>query len=257
VASDLKHRLIAAAQECIAEVGIANTTTRKVAERVGVSHGTIAYYFKNRKGLLDAAMIDLATSYVDRLYSLEDETQYGPPGPEALDKLVDSWIERNRAGPGFVVQMIDAGLHDMELRDVHNRFVLYGSRLIESFIQAGIEAGHYRADISPHLAAKLIHGVLVWWGSELGGAAVSRDLASDLVRLAVQLLRPEDTEGAETVVGRFDGESTMNIVRSSFLADPRLNREAASALGDAVETMYLIAADRQPADRALKVEASD
>ena len=254
MASDLKHRLIAAAQECIAEFGIANTTTRKVAERVGVSHGTIAYYFKNRKGLLDAAMIDLATAYVDRLYSLEDETQYGPPGPEALDKLVDSWIERNRAGPGFVVQMIDAGLHDMELRDVHNRFVLYGSKLIESFIRAGIDSGRYRSDISPEMAAKLIHGVLVWWGSELGGAAVSRDMASDLVRLAVQLLKPEDANSAGRNVERFAGESTINIVRSSFLADPRLDRDAARALADAVETMYLIAASRQD-DGSLEAEA--
>jgi len=246
VASQRQRQILDAARACIAEQGIEKVTMRRVAERAGVCHGTITYYFKSKKRLTDAALLEMAKAYVNDLYS-DEGSPYGPDGPDALNRLLEAFLDRNNRGASFVVQMIDAGLHDLELRTVHHELVQYGEDLIERFIRAGIEAGEYRPDLKSGLAAKLIHSVLVWWGSELGGAATSRELASSAGRLALDLLRPYDgaapqsgSEGAKRLPSK--PASALEMVRSAILSDPSIERGPAEILISAFERMYMLAA---------------
>ena len=52
VASQRRRQIIDAARECITEEGVEKLTLRKVGDRAGVSHATIAYYFHSRRELM-------------------------------------------------------------------------------------------------------------------------------------------------------------------------------------------------------------
>lgn len=247
VASQRRRQILDATRACIAEEGIEKLTMRKVAEHAGVWHGTITYYFKSKKGLTDAALLEMAKAYVNDLYS-DEGTPYGPEGPEALSRLLEAFLDRNNRGASFVVQMIDAGLHDLKLRTIHRELVQYGEDLIDRFIRAGIESGEYRPDLNSRLAAKLIHGVLIWWGSELGGAATSREAASSAGRLALDLLRPYNgampEPKAQPTTKRPPSKpvQALEAVRAAILSDPGLERGPAEILVSAFERMYMLAA---------------
>jgi AcrR family transcriptional regulator len=84
----VKAALIAAAGELLAEVGPRALSIRNVADRAGVNHGQIHHYFGGKRGLLRAAMSQLANQHWDSArardgddllppaLSLSDDTRY-------------------------------------------------------------------------------------------------------------------------------------------------------------------------------------
>jgi len=201
-----RRQILDAARACISEDGADETTIRKVAERAGVSHPSIVYHFKNRKGLIDAALVEMSEALMHDIYS--GKVRRPPPGPKALSDLVTRFLNRNKEGNSFVVKMIDAGLRDPELRAVHNEFIQYGCDIIEASIRAGVATGEYRIDIDPANAARLVHSLLVWWGLEVAGKATSEEQAVSVVMVALGLLKPPS--GGDDVTGDQAAESRLN-----------------------------------------------
>ncbi len=241
VESQRRRQIMAAVMSCIADYGLERTTMRNVAERAGVSTGTLAYYFQSKKDLVDAALLDASRQYMERF----NAWHAGHPdhGPASLDHLVQRFLSRDNADAGFVLQMIEVGLHDAELRGTHQEMIDAGRAMIEKSIEAGITSGAYRDDIEPRLAAALLHGVLIWWGSELIWNATSEELARDASRLAVHLLEKEHGSLRIGSSGASGLEvTTIEAIRTLLQNDPALDAEAAASLADAIDSLYVYAA---------------
>ncbi|MGE5701510.1 MAG: TetR/AcrR family transcriptional regulator [Clostridia bacterium] len=56
---ETRERVLAAAKQLMAEKGYKGATTRKIAELAGVNEVTIFRHFKNKEGLLDAALEEM------------------------------------------------------------------------------------------------------------------------------------------------------------------------------------------------------
>jgi AcrR family transcriptional regulator len=228
-----------AVMACIAEEGLERTTMRNVAQRAGVSTGTLAYYFSDKKELVDATLLDASEKYMERFHS-----EQRPSGPAALDHLFDRFLASDNTDAAFVLQMIEVGLHNAELRASHQDMVEAGREQIERCLRVGIETGVYRNDIDPGLAAALLHGVLIWWGSELTWNASPEDLARGASRLALTLMerepgRPKSVNGASPI-------STLAAIRSLLLSDPKLDIKTAETLSSAIGLLYGMATEKRP-----------
>src|SRR6266545_3667674 len=121
VASQRRAQIMRAVMASIADEGLERTTMRNVAERAGVSTGTIAYYFKSKKEMVDAALLEASQQYMDRFYQLDATI-----GHWSLDKLVEEFLAQDNPDVGFVLQMIEVGLHNSELRGTHQWMVETG-----------------------------------------------------------------------------------------------------------------------------------
>ncbi len=250
VASQRRKQIIDAARECISEEGVDKLTLRKVGERAQVSHATIAYYFNSRRELIDSALLEISEEFMIGLrrrqlfYGIRD-----------LVDLTHTFLDADNPSSRFVVQMIDAGLHDPELRATHDEFVSYGRERIEKSIRVGIQMGELRDDLDPNLAAALVHTVLIWWQSELAAKATSRDTALEVGRLVLDLLRPRPTEEQPHVSPRPPGQSRngddaatrfmapVDVIEASLMNDPRLSGKAATTLAEAFRKLYDLALD--------------
>src|SRR5438874_2764450 len=111
VATQRRAQIMRAVMASIADEGLERTTMRNVAERAGVSTGAIGYYFKNKKEMVDAALLEASRQYMERFYR-EDTKR----GRWSLDSLVETFLAPDNADAGFVLRMIEVGLHDSELR---------------------------------------------------------------------------------------------------------------------------------------------
>ena len=232
-----------AVMDCISDYGLERTTMRTVAERAGVSTGTLAYYFKSKKELVDAALLGASDKYMERF---NVEVSKGVPGPSALARLVERFLSRDNSDAGFVLQMIEVGLHNVELRGTHLEMVQAGREMIEESIRAGMAAGVYRDDVDPKLASALLHGLLIWWGSELIWNATSEELAREVSMLALQLF--EERTLSSNPAARLDGKSSTSTpaaINSLLMKDSLLRPEDAQALSEAFAKLYSVAAARQ------------
>ena len=260
VASQRRKQIVDAARSCITEEGVEKLTLRKVAERARVSHATIAYYFHTRKELIDLALLEMSEEFMGGL-----RQRHLVYGPEDLIELVETFLDAKNPSARFVVQMIDAGLHDLELRATHPEFVDYGRERIERSIRVGVESGRFRPDIDPKLGAALIHTLLIWLETELAAEATTREFALDVGRLALKLLgsvddsevkdggrrRPRQKNGGTNghqPSGRVALASPLAAIDESLLNDPRLSPRAASVLSETFQKLYGLAAGLEEAE---------
>jgi AcrR family transcriptional regulator len=257
VESQRKIQIIEAARACITEVGIDKLTLRKVAERAQVSHATIHYYFNSRKDLIDSALLEISQDFMIGI-----RQRQLLPGTKDLADLIETFLDPQRPNSRFIVQMIDAGLHDTDLRPTHDEFLSYGRDRIERSIRAGIEMGELRSDIDPTVAAALLHTVLIFWEAELVAGAASRDRALEVARLALSLLDSSSQPPTEsrTPPGAFRSiirslGSPADLLEASLADDPVIGPEAAQTLAHTFRQLYGLVAksDRRPPSNSEEV----
>jgi AcrR family transcriptional regulator len=107
--------LLDAALECLVEVGYANTTTSRVAERAGVSRGAHLHHFQTRTALVSAAAEHFAHR---RVQQLRESVLALPAGPGRTDRALEELWE-TFLSPLFqgAVDLWAAARTDAELRE--------------------------------------------------------------------------------------------------------------------------------------------
>ncbi len=94
------HAIVSAIVEAgrclLREKGAGSLTTNRIAERAGVSIGSLYRYFPNRDGILAAIYDADTTREVADLRAAPDWTTDSPPLQEAVVAIVDFQLERQR-----------------------------------------------------------------------------------------------------------------------------------------------------------------
>jgi AcrR family transcriptional regulator len=250
VASQRRKQIITAARECIAEEGVDKLTLRKVADRAQMSHATIAYYFNSRRELVDTALLEISKEFMTGLRQREPSN-----GTWDLIHLNETFLDPDNSSSRFVVLIIDAGLHDPELRGMHDEFVSYGRESIERSIRVGMERGELREDLDPVVAAALVHTVQIWWQSELAANATSREMALSVGNLVLSLLQQPHFDvvrkglaqtarsGNDHAAAAGTLGTTVETIETSLMSDSRLSPRAAATLVETFTKLYELAAD--------------
>ena len=150
-----RDEILRATHELLREKGIARLTTREVAERAGVSEGSIFYHFTDRPGLLKAV-------FARTLAPLHLEPGSGDAGAD-LRVTLGQISERIEAFLTDSLDVLMAAQADTELRDALHGYLLEndfgphrGIAQIGVYIAGRQAAGEVRADVAPRVVAALI-----------------------------------------------------------------------------------------------------
>lgn len=102
--------LLDAADQVLAEEGLAGVTARTVAARAGVNKALVFYHFKSKAGLLEAVLHRYYEAHLDALsHAFEDD---GSPIGVRLHRMVDAYfdfIAANQRYPRVVQQQVSGG----------------------------------------------------------------------------------------------------------------------------------------------------
>lgn len=186
---DRRREVIDAVSALIAEHGIEGTSMRQLAEAVGLSTGTINHHFRNKRGLVIAAM--------DAVYALPaDWDRYRDlPAPDQLRRMVDTFVldsPRRRQWWQFWLEYMAHAGRDRELRARHEDRYTRQRRFYARIVRAGIEAGHLRADLDPEQVADaflgLANGLAV--NQVVAGTVVTPERARALLHAYIDGLTP-------------------------------------------------------------------
>jgi len=140
------QELLDAALELFVEKGFAATRSEEVAQRAGVSKGTLYLYYPSKEELFKAVVRQTLSSLIAEGFELAG--QFEGSSSDLLALLLQTWWERVGDTPA-------AGIHKVVIAEVRNfpelaqfyadEVITPGHQLFIDCLQRGIDRGEFRA----------------------------------------------------------------------------------------------------------------
>ena len=179
--------IIEAAAQVFARHGYAAGTTNRIAERAGVSIGTLYQYFPNK----DAILLALTERHLREgertlVPVLAELNEHPPPVRLALERILQALLDLHRHQPALHRVLFEEAPRPRELRDRLERTFELASAAVASYLAS-------RAEVTvadPRLAAQLVvqsveaitHGLVIHPRAEIAPSAYTREAAAMLER---------------------------------------------------------------------------
>jgi AcrR family transcriptional regulator len=195
---DRPEQIIKAALEVFGECGLANARLQDIAERAGVSKGTIYLYFPNKEELFREMIRQTAVAAIERA---ERADVLGSPRDQLLAFMRGYW-EFVRS-PVFmtIYRLVLAELHQFpDLAKFYaHEVVARGQKLLAGIIRRGVDAGEFR-EIDPMVAARMLVALTVMngiWRDELTGVPLlahktDEEVFRELAQFYLHAISPSD-----------------------------------------------------------------
>jgi AcrR family transcriptional regulator len=217
---DRPSQIIKAALEVFGECGLANARLQDIADRAGVSKGTIYLYFPNKEELFREMIRQTAVAAIERA---EDAVVSGTPGTQLLAFMRGYWAFVR--SPVFITiyRLVLGELHQFpDLAEFYaSEVVARGQKLLSGIISRGIEAGEFR-EIDPMVAARMLVAIIVMngiWRDEHTGVPLlahksDEEVFRELARFYLHAMAPLDGAFAQA-----DGAPTDAVSFLPFIND--------------------------------------
>jgi AcrR family transcriptional regulator len=195
---DRPEQIIKAAFELFGERGLANARLQDIAERAGVSKGTIYLYFPNKEELFRAMIQQTAVAAIERA---EQSMPQGTPTEQLLAYMRGYWEFVRTPAFSTIYRLVLGELHQFPdvARFYAENVVKRGLRLIAGIIQRGTDAGDFR-DIEPMIAARMLAALTVMngiWRDEHTGVPIlchksDEQVFTELAQFYLHAIAPSD-----------------------------------------------------------------
>ena len=189
-ASDKRERILDAAEQIFARHGFFAAKVSDVAKEAGVADGTIYLYFKSKDDLL----ISLFERRMQQLNTALKAAIAGKPPREQLRAFIRTYIQLCASEPAATeVLTIELRQSSKFMKEYDNPEFVDFLRTLGGIIASAQDAGELDTSIPPHVAARMIFGVLdelaLAWvlaraPSIAGGSPGTRPKKFDIVRAA-------------------------------------------------------------------------
>jgi TetR/AcrR family transcriptional regulator, fatty acid metabolism regulator protein len=156
-----RQQIVAAAIDTIAEVGFAQASLARIADRIGVSKGVISYHFAGKDDLIRQVVIEIVEAgrgyIIPRVFA--EST-----GPARLRAYIESNLAFMREHRNYMVAILDIVRHGALMADgqrrVDGREVDVAVHLLEEELERLQAEGELRSDFDPGVMAVAIRGAI-------------------------------------------------------------------------------------------------
>jgi AcrR family transcriptional regulator len=156
-----REEILVAARECFDAHGYAETTMESVAEKAGLSKGSIYNYFQSKHDLFQHLFME---AFSDENAGFERLMAGAKSAREALTQMLDEWFHRlehySRIGRLFMEFWAVAAREHGQFAEWFSETYHRWSRRLGQVIAEGARNGEFRQDFDPQTAAAIIIAVL-------------------------------------------------------------------------------------------------
>ncbi len=156
-----RQQIVAATIDTIAEVGFAQASLARIADRIGVSKGVISYHFAGKDDLIRQVVIDIVEA--GRAYIIP-RVGTESTGPAMLRAYIESNLAFMREHRNSMVAIVDiarnGGVTTGGRRRVDGRDVDVAVHLLEELLARLQAEGKLRSDFDPGVMAVAIRAAI-------------------------------------------------------------------------------------------------
>ncbi len=157
-----RQQAIRSAAAVFAEKGFHGSSTKDIAERMGIKQGSLYYYFKSKEEALGEVCLFGIEDYVHRMDGISRSDQ---PFEAKLMATITSHLSSYREKNEALKVHNDERLYLPE--EKRKRLKELGSsyrRSLEGIFEEGVKSGALRDSIDCHFAAQAVIGICNAWG---------------------------------------------------------------------------------------------
>jgi TetR/AcrR family transcriptional regulator len=177
--ADVRDSLLDAATELFAQRGHESVALREIGAAAGVTPAMVAYYFGDKRGLLQAVFErmfdDLLAEVTQVLATVSDESVLSRLSRAQVSTIASApWL------PRFVLREVLSP--DSPMRDLFvERFVSRAAAIIPQQLQREIDGGRIRNDVDPTLLVLSMIGMAIFpfLGHPVMGEALGYELGDE------------------------------------------------------------------------------
>ncbi len=153
---------IKSAASVFAEKGFHGSSTKDIAERMGIKQGSLYYYFKSKEEALGEVCLFGIADYVVRMKGIAASDQ---PFESKLMATITSHLSSYREKNEALKVYNDERLYLPEEKRTTLKSMGSGYRqLLEEIFEEGVQSGALRESIDCHFAAQAVIGICNGWG---------------------------------------------------------------------------------------------
>jgi AcrR family transcriptional regulator len=179
-----RHDAIRAAAAVFAENGYHGSSTRDIAEFLGIKQGSLYYYFTSKEEALAEVCLYAMRDYAQHMEEIAHSDQ---PFEAKLIATITSHVTKYREQNGAMKVYHSERLYLPEAkREKLHRLGSGYRQTLESLFEEGVRDGTLREDLDCHFAAQAVIGMCNAWG-ELIARDPDMDLF-DVIRKCTDLL---------------------------------------------------------------------
>jgi len=158
-ASDRRGQILRGAMELFAEKGFRGTTTREIAQNLGISEALMFKYFPSKEALY-RAIIQKRTDGTEEMFFPKEAIQ-AKDDRGVFRAIASNLIARNTGDPTFMRLILYSALegHDLS-RIFFENHVMGKTRLLSDYIRQRIKEKAFKP-VPPLLAARAFMGMII------------------------------------------------------------------------------------------------
>lgn len=152
--------------EIIADEGLHNFSTRKLASRIGLSEGAIFRHFSTKRDIIKGIMDDVENDLIGSLRGIVQSLQ-------SSEKKLFNYLCQNvkylKENSGITILLFSEATHlgDKELKLKLNQILFEQKKFVEKIVNDGIKDGTWDKSINPEDVAILYMGIPITFNIEL------------------------------------------------------------------------------------------
>jgi AcrR family transcriptional regulator len=157
MAAARREQILKTALGQFAAQGFDATSTRQIAQEVGIAEGLIFHYFPTKASLLTAILQDRLEgrrAFRSELRPLLDDAG-GKPAHEVLHAVASGWLATLRRDDEIVVVLFTAAQTNPEVGAAWQALIREGTELLTGYLAARVDDGELRKDLPLETAATM------------------------------------------------------------------------------------------------------
>jgi TetR/AcrR family fatty acid metabolism transcriptional regulator len=182
-----RRQILEAAVRAFARKGYHACRVGEIAEEAGVAYGLVYHYFGSKEEVLQTIFRETWTQMLARISELEAEKD---PAREQVRKVTALILRTWTRDPNLVRVLVREVTRSPEQLQQQIDEIGHAYEALERIIRRGQQAGEFRREIDPQLAATIFYGALeeVLTGWVMGQLSAGEDDVAKAEQATVALL---------------------------------------------------------------------
>jgi AcrR family transcriptional regulator len=154
-----REQIVEAAVRLFAQHGFDGTSTRQIAQEVGITEGLIFHYFPTKADLL-TAVLETHHSFLGALQALLAQA-YNQPTALVLASIASEWLKTLRREAAFTSVLLGTAQTNPQVGEILQTLIQQGITHLAAYLRGRVQAGELRSDLPIETSAHLFFSSLI------------------------------------------------------------------------------------------------